>query len=124
MVNSTVGILGFANPAARDPRLKVPREDLGQSLGTWGIGHGVYLVWPVLGPSSLRDTLGLVGGHFLDPFSYVDPSEVGFAASGFEAVNTTSFHIGDYEALKEGAVTPYEAMRDAYVQYRQRQVGD
>jgi phospholipid-binding lipoprotein MlaA len=122
MVNSTVGILGFGNPAASEARLKVPREDLGQSLATWGIGHGPYLVWPVLGPSSLRDSLGLLGGHFLEPFTYVEPSEVSYIASGLEAVNTTSLRIGEYEAVKEGAVAPYEAMRDAYVQYRKRQV--
>ena len=76
----------------------------------------------MLGPSSLRDSLGLLGGHFLEPFTYVEPFEVGFAASGLEAVNTTSLHIGDYEALKKDAIAPYEAMRDAYVQFRQREV--
>ena len=122
LVNSTIGVLGFGNPAAGEVRLRVPKEDLGQTFGAWGLGHGCYIVWPVLGPSSLRDSLGIVGGHFLEPLTYVDPSEVAFAASGFEAVNTTSLHIGEYEALKKDAVAPYEAMRDAYVQFRQRQV--
>jgi phospholipid-binding lipoprotein MlaA len=122
MVNTTVGLLGFANPAANEPRLRVPKEDIGQSLGVWGVGHGAYIVWPVLGPSSLRDSLGLLGGHFLEPFTYVEPFEAGLAASGLEAVNTTSLHIGDYEALKKDAIAPYEAMRDAYVQFRQREV--
>jgi phospholipid-binding lipoprotein MlaA len=122
MVNTTVGFLGFGNPAAGESRLNVPKEDLGQAFGVWGMGHGCYIVWPVLGPSSLRDSVGLLGGHFLDPFTHVDPSEVSLVASGLEAVNTTSLHIGDYEALKKEAVAPYEAMRDAYVQFRQRQV--
>ncbi len=122
MVNTTVGILGFGNPAAKDPRLKVPEEDLGQSFGAWGIGHGVYLVWPLLGPSSLRDTVGRVGEHFLSPFAYVEEAEVGLGASAFKTVNSTSLHLGEYEALKKDAISFYDATRDAYVQYRLRKL--
>ncbi|MBW1647329.1 MAG: VacJ family lipoprotein [Deltaproteobacteria bacterium] len=123
VINATFGALGFFTPANREPALKnLPAEDLGQSLAVWGIGHGPYLVWPLLGPSSLRDSVGRAGGYFLGPLNYVEPSETGLVASGVDTVNTTSLHLGEYEAFKKDAVAPYEAMRDIYVQYRQHQV--
>jgi phospholipid-binding lipoprotein MlaA len=123
VINTTFGVLGFFAPANREPALKnLPEEDLGQSLAVWGVGHGPYLVWPLLGPSSLRDSVGRAGGRFLDPFTYVNPSEAGLIASGVDTVNATSLRLGEYEAFKKDAVTPYEAMRDIYVQHRQRQV--
>ncbi|MDD3991453.1 MAG: VacJ family lipoprotein [Desulfobacteraceae bacterium] len=123
VINSTFGVLGFFAPARLEPALNnLPEEDLGQSLAVWGAGHGPYLVWPLLGPSSLRDSVGRAGAYFLDPFTYVDPSEADLIASGVDTVNATSLRLGEYEALKKDAVAPYEAMRDIYVQYRQRQV--
>lgn len=122
MVNTTVGGLGFWNPAANEPRLKVPAEDLGQALGVWGLDHGLYLVWPVFGPSSLRDTVGGLGDRWLDPVTYVDPSGTAAAVSVGRTVNGVSLRIGEYEALKDSAVSPYDAMRDGYLQYRARQV--
>jgi phospholipid-binding lipoprotein MlaA len=123
VINSTFGLLGLFTPADRESTLaNLPEEDLGQSFAVWGVGHGPYLVWPLLGPSSLRDSVGLAGGYFLDPFTYVDPWEAYLIALGINTVNRTSLHLGEYEAFKKDAVTPYEAMRDIYVQYRQRQV--
>lgn len=123
VINSTFGLLGLFTPADRESTLaNLPEEDLGQSFAVWGVGHGPYLVWPLLGPSSLRDSVGLAGGYFLDPFTYVDPWEAGLIAAGVDTVNATSLRLGEYEAFKKDAVTPYEAMRDIYVQYRERQV--
>ena len=86
------------------------------------MGHGVYLYWPLFGPLSLRDTVGALGDRFLDPTTYIDPSSTATAVSAVKNVNAASFRLGQYEALKESAVAPYEAMRDAYVQYRAKQV--
>ena len=121
-MNTTVGVLGFGNPAGKFEQLNPPEEDFGQSFGVYGFGEGFFIVWPVLGPSSLRDTIGMVGDKLLNPVTYIDPTEVSMAISGLETVNNASFRIGDYEAIKEAAVDPYEAFHDAYRQYRQKQI--
>lgn len=119
LMNSTAGMLGFGNPARRFPALNPEAEDLGQTFGVWGADHGFYLVWPLLGPSSLRDTVGTVGEIFLDPlYWYVDPSLARLGITAVDVVNETSFRIGDYEALKAAAIEPYSALRDAYIQHR------
>ncbi len=88
------------------------------TLGVWGVGHGFYIVWPVFGPSSPRDTVSIVGNYFLDPVSYLSPWYASVGVNAFEKVNFTSLRIGDYEALKAAAIDPYVAFRDAYLQYR------
>ena len=70
LINSTVGILGILNPAEKIG-LKPHKEDVGQTLGTYGFGPGCYLVLPILGPSTARDTFGLLADTFVDPFAYV-----------------------------------------------------
>ncbi|MDY6790973.1 MAG: MlaA family lipoprotein [Thermodesulfobacteriota bacterium] len=121
-VNSTVGILGFGDPAQKYFNLDISDEDLGQTLGAYGIGNGFYLVWPVLGPSTLRDSVGMVGDRFLNPITYVKPIEASVAIWSFDKINETSLHIGDWESIKEAAIEPYEAFRDAYIQYRNNKV--
>ncbi len=124
MLNTTVGVLGFGNPAKRDPRLAVPEEDLGQTFAVWGIGGGPYIVWPVLGPSTIRDSFGMVGDGFLDPVGYVDPRVLATGIRALDTINATSFRLGDYEALKESAIVPYEALRDAYIQNRKKKIDE
>jgi phospholipid-binding lipoprotein MlaA len=122
LINSTVGVLGFGNPAKRWPELNPSAEDLGQTLGRYGIGNGFYIVWPILGPSTVRDSIGMVGDWFLDPVSYVESTETYVGLWTFENVNETSFKIGDYESLKEAAIDPYVAIRNAYIQHRKKKV--
>ena len=122
LINSTVGVLGFGNPAKRWPEVNPSEEDLGQTLATYGIGNGFYIVWPILGPSTLRDSVGMIGDSFLNPVSYVHPTEAYLEIRAVETVNETSFRIGDYESLKEAAIDPYVAFRNAYIQYRKKKV--
>lgn len=122
MTNTIVGIGGLFDVATKGPKLPKQNEDLGQTLGAWGFGNGFYLHWPIFGPSSPRDTAGLVGDLFLDPVSYVQPWYVSVGINAYKKVNNTSLTIGDYEALKEAAIDPYIAVRDAYFQYRDKQV--
>ncbi|MCF6291327.1 MAG: VacJ family lipoprotein [Desulfobacterales bacterium] len=124
VVNTTVGILGLADPATGIIGPGPGAEDLGQTLGHYRIGNGFYLVWPFLGPSSLRDTVGRAGDYFLDPVSYLEEWETILAVNTFEQVNDTAFKIGDYEDLKEGALDPYVAIRNAYVQHRAEKVAE
>jgi phospholipid-binding lipoprotein MlaA len=121
-VNSTIGIAGVTDPAKKYLKLDISDEDLGQTLGAYGIGNGFYLIWPFLGPSTLRDSVGMVGDRFLNPITYVKPVEASMAIWSFDMINETSLHIGDYESIKEAAVEPYEAFRDAYIQYRKNKV--
>ena len=124
-INTTVGFLGLANVAANYPALQPSREDLGQTFAVWGIGNGAYLTLPFLGPSSVRDGLGRLGDIFIDPIWWVPVdiwTSVGIRAG--EAVNDTSLRIGEYEALKEAALDPYVAIRNAYVQNRNKLIAE
>lgn len=97
-------------------------EDFGQTLGKWGIGQGFYIVWPLIGPSSLRDTFGRIGDYFTDPIFYVNPW---LLSAGIETVfrfNDLNSILPGYEDLKSIAVDPYLSMREAYVTLRRTQV--
>ena len=122
LINSTMGILGFGQVAQNEFGLKTCDEDLGQTFGSYSIGNGFYLVLPVLGPSTLRDTVGLAGDYFLKPVNYVEPWELSFGISSYDTINSLSFHLGDYEALKAAAIDPYVAIRNAYIQNREKKI--
>ncbi len=120
--NSTAGVCGLADAAKADLGISHQEEDLGQALGSYGIGHGFYIVWPFFGPSSLRDTVGRIGDGFLNPVNYVNPLEASVSITAYDKVNTVSLHIGDYEDLKKSAIDPYVSILDAYLQYRKKKV--
>ena len=124
VINSTVGVGGLGDFAKGQLDIKRKNEDLGQTFGTYGFGHGFYLVWPIFGPSSLRDTVGLLGDGFLNPINYIKPVETSIAITAYDTVNHTSLHIGDYEDIIEAAVDPYISIRDAYVQNRKKKVDE
>ncbi|HXX82284.1 MAG TPA: VacJ family lipoprotein [Thermodesulfovibrionales bacterium] len=126
--NTIAGIGGLGDVATPALGIKKQEADFGQTLGHYGAGHGFYLVLPLFGPSSLRDGVGLAADRFMYPLSYISSSNLTFGeAAGIfagEKVNDASFHIGEYESFKESAIDPYVAMRDAFVQYRQKKVED
>ena len=121
-INTTIGILGFGDPALDQYGLGPVREDLGQTLAVYGFGDGFYIVWPLLGPSTARDSVGKIGDWFLSPVSYVEPAEAAIGISTVRYMNESSFYIGEYEAFKSMTVEPYIAMREAYIQYRTKQI--
>ncbi|HJX16336.1 MAG TPA: VacJ family lipoprotein [Candidatus Deferrimicrobiaceae bacterium] len=121
-INTTAGIGGLFDPAKNDFHLAPRDEDLGQTFGNFGLRHGLYIVLPLLGPSSLRDAIGLAGDSFLDPVNYVEDTEVLVGAKAFKAENEVSLRIGEYEDLTKSALDPYVAVRDAYSQYRAKKV--
>ncbi len=123
LYNTTVGVGGLADAAATDFGLVVQDEDLGQTFGRYGMGPGWYFCWPFLGPSNLRDSLGLVGDLFLHPLNYLDLAAAAAVRSG-EMVNRTSLSLGEYESFKEAALDPYVAMREAYDDYRRAKIED
>lgn len=122
LVNSTAGILGFTQPAQKYLGMRTQTEDLGQTLGSYKIKEGFYLVLPVLGPSTFRDLLGRAGDYFITPVNYAEPWELEWGLDIVDMINRTSFHIGDYEALKKAALDPYTAIRNAYIQNRRQQI--
>jgi len=122
-INTLWGVGGFLDPAASEQlKLRQQNADLGQTLGIYGIGQGFYIVWPGLGPSSLRDSIDIPGEYFLYPVSYLDLWYEGLSVRGVREVNNVSLRIGDYEALKKAAIDPYVSIRNAYIQYRRHQV--
>ena len=123
LINTTVGILGVQDAANDKYEIAPPPpEDLGQTLAVWGLGDGCYLVWPLLGPSTLRDSGGAVGDYFLDPVTYIPPWTVRAGVSGLRGVNNGSFTMKEYDAIRAEAVDPYAAVRDGYTQYRSAQI--
>jgi len=126
LINTTVGFVGFRDCAKDCFGIKTHDEDFGQTLGHYGVGHGIYLVWPMLGPSSVRDTIGkgadsvLSFTGILSPVDLEVPVWVGLKTH--EIVNDISLRIGDYERLKEAAIDPYIAIRDGYAQRRKKAV--
>ncbi len=123
-INSTLGVVGFLDVAKDGYGLESKDEDFGQTLGTYHLGHGPYFVLPFLGPSSIRDSFGLLGDLFLYPIGYIEPQELSLGIYAYEHMNGFSFNVHDYEILKEAAIDPYTAVRDAYFQNRNAKVNE
>ncbi|OIO03971.1 MAG: hypothetical protein AUJ49_03895 [Desulfovibrionaceae bacterium CG1_02_65_16] len=125
--NTAFGLGGFADMTSDCKPYKPigsTEQDLGLTFGYWGAGNGFYLVWPFIGPSTGRDSLGYVGDYFLTPTSYVNPWYWSMATKGYDKVNEVSMRIGDYETLKDASLDPYEAVRDAYLRLRFKKMND
>ncbi len=122
VINTTAGVLGFGDPARDKHGLKPAEEDLGQTLAVAGFDNGFYIVWPLLGPSTARDSVGRLGDMFLNPIFYVEHTETAIGISAVNFTNESSFHIGEYEAFKSESLDPYVAMRDIYIQYRNKKI--
>lgn len=124
LINTTAGVLGFGQVAQNHFDLHTSDEDLGQTFGSYKIGEGFYLFIPVLGPTTLRDAVGFLGDSFLTPVNYVEPWELSTGLKIYDGINDLSFHLGDYEALKEAAVDPYAALKNAYIQSRNKKISE
>lgn len=122
-VNSTMGLAGvldIATPAG----LRKHNEDLGQTLGYWGVPAGPYLMLPLLGPSTVRDTAALPGDWWGDPWTHVN--DVPWRNSGIvlRAVDQRASVLDASTLLEEAALDRYEFLRDGYLQRRESQVLD
>jgi phospholipid-binding lipoprotein MlaA len=127
VINSTFGIAGFIDVASMD-NIPVNKEDFGQTLGYWGVGNGAYLVLPFLGPSTVRDTTGLVfdtattdAVHYTHNIGEVrlhnQLRAVQFIDKRTEVLDAT-------DLVDEASLDPYAFMRDAYLQHRANAVDD
>ena len=131
-VNSTVGILGIFNPAEK-MGLKPHEEDVGQTLGSYGVGTGCYFVLPILGPTTARDSLGLVADTFIDPFAHVTLREKKLlGASGntldyysikaTDAVNFRADNDANFESLEKNSIDLYSSFKSIYLQDRENKI--
>lgn len=122
LLNTTVGVVGIMDPAGYD---KMPDHDVrfASTLNHYGTGAGPYLVLPFYGPSDIRGVFGLVGDTLATPLFWVLRDDPGAAigVQGGNAVNKTSFRLGEYEKLLSGTLDPYVAIRNAYQQHQQLQ---
>lgn len=124
LTNTTFGILGIFDVASGWD-LEKHDEDFGQTLGHWGVGSGPYLVLPLLGPSTLRDSAGLflVDNH-VDPVLAIEPAPDRNATIVLKTINSRANLLGVSKVLDEAALDPYSFLRDGYLQRRRSLVYD
>lgn len=122
-VNTVLGVYGFADPAASEFDLRPRSADFGQTLGVYGAGEGIYLVWPVFGPSNIRDTVGLVADNLAQPINYLDLDSASRSSySGGSYLNKLSLAPEVYEDMKKYSLDPYVSAREAYHDYRKARI--
>jgi len=121
LVNSTVGVFGLFDVAEK-MGLEEKEEDFGQTLATWGVGDGFYIVLPLFGPSNLRDTTGMVMTMVTDPINAYAVSEgeawIVPMRTAANAVDQRSKIIDEVNALRDNSVDYYAAVRSSYYQNR------
>jgi phospholipid-binding lipoprotein MlaA len=122
-VNSTFGIVGvldIATPAG----LRKHNEDLGQTLGYWGVPSGPYLMLPLLGPSTFRDTAALPLDLWGDPWSHKTPVNLRNVGIGVRAIDQRASILDASNLLEDAALDRYEFIRDGYLQRRASKIYD
>lgn len=122
VVNSTIGVVGLFD-VATPLGLEEHDEDFGQTLGVWGLGQGIYLVLPFLGPSTGRDLVGMAGDEFLDPLNAIEDDEVRLALWALYLIDRRAGVLG-YERLVQDSFDPYLFVRTAYLENRLSKVHD
>ena len=137
-INTTVGILGIFDPAAKMGFEKRSREDFGQTLGVWGADTGCYFVLPILGPTTTRDAVGLVGNVFIDPvYQLTHNTEtdvlVGnenlsehnyYYFKGTDAVDFRSKNIETLDSLEKNSLDFYASVKSLYLQNRAQKISN
>jgi phospholipid-binding lipoprotein MlaA len=103
---------------------KKHEEDLGQTLGRWGMDDGAFLVWPFFGPSSMRDSAGALVDYYVDPVVRHRPKGVRDVMWATRAVSKRADLLDASRILEEAALDKYVFTRDAYLQRRRSQVCD
>ena len=132
LINSTVGILGILNPAEK-MGLKPHKEDVGQTLAVYGMESGCYLVLPIFGPSTARDTVGLLADTFVDPFAYVtirDNELFGvsgndldyYSVKGTSAIDFRASNDKNLENLEKNSIDLYSSLKSIYLQDRENKI--
>ena len=135
VVNSTVGILGAWDPADTLLGLEAHgKEDFGQTFGVWGAKSGCYMVLPILGPTTARDAVGLVGNMFVDPVYQVTHNTEVMDRSysehnfwyyrGTGAVDFRSKNIESFDSIEENSIDLYASVKSLYLQERNKKISN
>lgn len=122
VVNSTMGIGGLFDVAKEAGLEEKKTEDFGQTLGKYGIAQGPYIVLPVLGPSTVRDTVGRVVDVFTSPFTYYLSDDALIAEAAIVFFDSKERYHDSLESMDSISLDPYSAMRSLYLQHRENQV--
>lgn len=117
-MNTVFGVGGLFNITRNMPSLQSSPEDFSQTLAFYGLGHGTYLVLPIIGPSSLRDAVGSFADSMVHPLSFVTPDSAKYALIGHDRGNAASAKLPAYKTIKEESFDHYTSMKDVYFQYR------
>ena len=134
LINSTIGILGFANPAAK-MGFKNQQEDVGQTLGAYGVGSGCYFVLPILGPTTVRDSFGMIADSFVDPFAHVtirdhellsvSGSDLDYySVKGVGAVDFRADNMTNLDSLEKNSLDMYSTLKSLYLQNREKKISN
>ena len=134
LINTTIGIVGLANPAEKIG-LKSQKEDVGQTLGAYGVGPGCYFVLPVLGPTTARDSFGMLADSLVDPFTHITWREkelIGISGSRFDYLGTKGASTIDFradndanfESLEENSIDLYASFKSLYLQNRENKINN
>lgn len=116
-VNSTFGLAGLLD-VATEAGLEKNSQDFGKTLGKWGMGTGAYIVWPLFGPSSVRDSIGLPLDWKASPAVIFDDGKKKLAITTLSVINTRANFLRAGEMLEGIALDKYTFYRDAYLQRR------
>tara|TARA_B100001173_G_scaffold222539_1_gene192719 strand:- start:59 stop:751 length:693 start_codon:yes stop_codon:yes gene_type:complete len=119
-INSTIGLAGFFDIAS-SMGFQKHSEDFGQTLAVWGVSDGPYIVLPILGPSSLRDTLARIPEAFMTPLLLIDHDRTGYELTAIDLLDKRARYLG-LESIVVG--DEYLFYRDAYFQSREFDIND
>ena len=134
LINTTIGIIGFSNPAQK-MGFTAQKEDVGQTLGSYGIGPGCYFVLPILGPTTARDSVGMIADSFVDPFAHVTWREnelLGVSGSqldylgvkGTTAIDFRADNENNFDSLEKNSIDLYASFKSVYLQNRQNKINN
>jgi phospholipid-binding lipoprotein MlaA len=123
VINTVFGVGGLFDVATL---AKLPKHDndLGLTLGHYGVPAGPYLVLPLFGPSTVRDAVGSIGNYYVNPLSYIHPDGLSWALYGLNIVNTRANLLSASDVLEGAALDKYSFVRSAYLQRRQYLLSD
>lgn len=123
VINTVFGVGGLFDVATL---AKLPKHDndLGLTLGHYGVPAGPYLVLPLFGPSTLRDAVGSIGNYYVNPLSYIHPDGLSWALYGVNVINTRANLLSASDVLEGAALDKYSFVRNAYLQRRQYLLSD
>lgn len=122
-VNSTFGFGGLVDVAS-SLGLDRPQEDFGQTLGYWGVKPGPFIVWPVFGPSNVRDTIGMIADGFAYPVAYIDDDGTRWGLVALNGINLRAQLLGVDDVADSAALDKYTFIKNAYMQRRLNMVYD